>query len=61
MAVFSTVTDLLEWCVVRWAEHVARMGRRCMCTGFGGNTKERDCLENIGIDVMVTLEGMLRE
>ena len=57
----AEVTALLEWSAVRWAEHVARMRIRCVCTGFGGNRKERDCLENIGVDGRMWLECMLGE
>ena len=32
-----------------------------MWTGFCGNTKERDYLENIGVDGRMMLEYMLRD
>ena len=47
---------------IRWAGHVACMGRREMCTGFWwGNLSERDHLEDPGVDGRIMLRWILRK
>jgi len=41
---------------MRWAEHVARMGRREACRGFWWvNMREKDHLEGPGVDGRIIL------
>jgi hypothetical protein len=43
---------------MRWAEHVARMARREMCTEFWwGNFKERDHVEDLGVSGRIIVIG----
>ena len=47
---------------MRWAGHVALMGRREAYAGFGwGNVRERDQLGDRGIDVRIILRCMFRK
>jgi len=46
---------------MRWVGHVARMGRGEVCTGFWwGNLRERDHLEDPGIDTKIVLKWIFR-
>jgi len=45
---------------MRWAGHVARMGREEVYTGFcWGNLRERDHLKDPGVDGSITLKWIL--
>ena len=47
---------------VRWAGHVARMGRGEAYTGFWwGNLRERDHLENPGVEGRIILRWIFRK
>jgi len=47
---------------MRWAEHVARMGREEVFTGFWwGNLRERDHLEDLGVDGRIILRWIFRK
>jgi len=47
---------------MRWAEHVARVGERGDVTGFWwGNLRERDHLEEPGVDERITLRRIFRK
>ena len=47
---------------MRWAGHVARLGRGEACTGFlWGNVKERDQLGDSGVDERVILRWVFRK
>ena len=47
---------------MRWAESVARMGRGDVYTGFWwGNLRERDHLEDPGVDERIILRWILRK
>jgi len=47
---------------MRWAGHVAYMGRGEVYTGFWGeNLRERDYFENPGVDRRIILRGILRK
>jgi hypothetical protein len=47
---------------IRWAGHVERMGRGDVHTGFWwGNMKERDLLEDTGVDGMIILRLIFRK
>jgi len=46
---------------MRWATHVARMGGEVVNTGFWWqNLKERDHLEDLGVDERIILSGSSR-
>jgi len=46
---------------MRWVEHIARMGERGDVTGFWwGNLRERDYLEEPGVDERITLRWIFR-
>ena len=48
--------------IIRWAGHVARMGRREAYTGFWlGNVRERDHLEDPGVDGKDNIKMDLQE
>jgi hypothetical protein len=47
---------------MRWAGHVARMGRREAYTGFWcGDLREKDQLEDLGVDGRKILEWIFRK
>jgi hypothetical protein len=47
---------------IRWAGHVARMGRGEVCTGFWwGNLRERDQWGDPGVDVRIVLRWIFRK
>jgi hypothetical protein len=47
---------------MRWAGHVARMGRGDACTGFWwGNLRKRDHLEDPGLDGRIILRWIFRK
>jgi hypothetical protein len=47
---------------MRWAGHVARMGRGEACTGFWrGNLRERDQWGDPGVDGRIILRWILRK
>ena len=47
---------------MRWAGHVARMGERIgVCRGLLGKLRERDHLENAGVDGRIILRWMFRK
>ena len=46
----------------RWAGHLARIGRGEVCTGFWwGNLRERDHLEDPGVDGRIILSWIFRK
>jgi len=47
---------------MRWAGHVARMGKEEVCTGFWwGNLRERDHWGDPGVDGRLTLRWFFRK
>jgi hypothetical protein len=47
---------------MRWAGHVARMGRGVACTGFWwGNLRKTDHLGDPGVDGRITLRRIFRK
>jgi hypothetical protein len=47
---------------MRWADHVAHMGRKGVCTGFWwGNLKERDHWEDPSVDGRIVLRWIFRK
>jgi len=47
---------------VRWAGHIAQMGRREVHTGFRcGNLRERDYLEDLSIDGRIILKLIFKK
>jgi hypothetical protein len=48
--------------IMRWAGHVARIGRREACMGFwGGNIRERDHWGDTGVDGWIMLGWIFRK
>ena len=48
--------------IMRWAGHVEHMGERRYCTGFWwGNLRERDHLEDPGVDGRIILRWIFRK
>jgi hypothetical protein len=57
-----TIVRVIKWRGMRWAGHVARMGRREECTGFWwGNLRERDHWEDLGVDARIILRWIFRK
>jgi hypothetical protein len=47
---------------MRWARHVAWMGREAACTGFWwGNLRERDQWGDPGVDARIILRSIFRK
>jgi hypothetical protein len=47
---------------MRWARHIAQMGRREVHTGFRwGNLRERDYLEDLSIDGKIILKWIFKK
>jgi len=47
---------------MRWAGHVARIGRRELHTGFWwGNLRERDHWEDVGVDGRIILKFLFKK
>jgi hypothetical protein len=48
--------QVIKWRRMRWAVHVARMGKGDVCTGFWrGNLRERDRWGDRGVDGRIIL------
>ena len=55
------ITRATEQRMMRWAVHVARMGRREMHTEFWwGNLTDRDHLEDLGVDGKILRQNLPR-
>jgi len=53
---------VIKWGRMRWAGHVARMGRGVACTGFWwGNLGERYHRRDPGVDGRIILKWMFRK
>ena len=58
----TNIVRVIKWRRMRWAGHVARMGRGEVRTGFWwGSPRERDHLEDLGVDRKVILELIFRK
>ena len=56
------IVRLIKSRIKRWADHVARMGRREARTGFWwGNLREKDHLEDPGVDGRIILRWIFRK
>ena len=56
------IVRVIESRRMRWAGHVARMGRGEACTVFWwGNLRERDNLEDLSVDGIVILIWIFRQ
>jgi hypothetical protein len=56
------ITRVIKSSRLRWAEHVARRGRAEVYTGFWrGNMRERDHLEDPGVDGRIILKIIFRK
>jgi hypothetical protein len=54
------IVQVIKWRRMRWAGHLARMGRREAYTGFWwGNLRERDHLGDTGVDGRIILKWIL--
>ena len=58
----SNIFRVIKWRRMRWAEHVTRMRRGEAYTGFWlGNLRERDHLEDPGVDGRIKLRWIFRK
>jgi hypothetical protein len=58
----SSIVRVIQSRRMRWAGHVARMGRRETCVGFWwGNLTERDHLGDSGVDGRIILKTVFRK
>jgi len=56
------IARVIKWRRLRWAGHVARMGRGEVYTGFWwGNLRERDHLGELGLDGRIILKWIFRK
>jgi hypothetical protein len=51
---------VITWRMVRWTRHVARMGRREMCTGFLVVKSEKGRSEYLTVDGRIILKCILK-
>jgi hypothetical protein len=57
-----TVVRVIKSIRIKWARHVARMGRTEVYTGFWwGNLRERDHLGDLGLDGRIILNWIFRK
>jgi hypothetical protein len=57
-----TIVRVMKSRGIRWAGHVARMGRGEVCAGFWwGNLRERDHLGDSGVDGRIILRRIFRK
>ena len=57
----SNIVRVIKWRRMRWAVHVARMGRLAVHTGFcWRNLRERDHLGDPGVDGKIVLRWIFR-
>jgi len=57
-----SIVGTINWKRMRWAGNVAGMGRGEVHTGFWWeNLKERDHLEDLGVDRKITLRWTFRK
>ena len=55
------IVRVIKWRIIRWAGRVARMGeRRGVYRVWWGNLKERDHLEDPGVDGKIILRWIFR-
>jgi hypothetical protein len=60
------ILNKYDWLIksrrMRWAGHVARMGKGEAGAGFWlGNLRDRDYLEDVGVDERITLKWILKK
>lgn len=52
---------VIKWSRVKWVEHVASMGEgRGVYRVWWANLRKREYLEDIGVDGMIILKGILK-
>jgi hypothetical protein len=57
-----TIVRVIKSRIIRWAEHVARMGRGEACTGFWWrNLRERDHWGDPGVDGRIILRWIFKK
>jgi len=55
------IVRVIKWRRMRWAGHVARMGKKMGCIGsWWGNRRERDHWGDLGVDGWIILRWICR-
>jgi hypothetical protein len=57
-----TIVRVIKSRIIRWSEHIARMGRGEACTGvWRGNLRERDHWGDPGVDGRIILRWIFKK
>ena len=59
---YQFIVQVMKSSRIKWAGHVARIGRRDLYTGFWlGNLRERDHWEDLGVDGRIILKFIFKK